>query len=776
MDESNEYQSFDHQSEEYRDESPGEMGEDTAAPAHTDNPTSSESTPATDDVGHQVLDIIADVEGRLSRLRQVSKDSSTSLETIRAQQETIRKQQTELEQAATEVEKHRSELEHDRSQVTKREEQVESWCAMIDKERTELQEQQEKLATEQADIRDQTEKIQSAADQLEQRRGELDREAEQYKRQQAELEQEFNAKKEEIENRLTAANQQHEQCLGQRDETITSLEKQAEESRGELEQARKQVESERTELRQVQEAVELLTVEIKSVRHDLEQKQHDLTEAQQSLDELREELERRDYERTLHDEQCETAKAKINRLTQENEQAGERNRQHEDQLSRAKDKLTELVLAMESQTEQLEAGAEAIAALQVSHDEQQRLSEANQQLSLELENAKTRLEGLKEGTSSSESAVELTENQVVVEINEITERDKAIELMTERIKGLENDLEQAREDLKITPTVSGDEDDEVHEFMHGLGMTGPKFQEERLALARRRERLNRQRQLLREKAQTQTTSDHPALADQLSDLRNDQQMLVDVRSNLEVAERKMIHKWAHSHALTRMFWFVLTVMVLAAGSYFGVMQFWPLTYTASAMIEAQSRPGFPMTEAQIGTWQTVHEEMVYSEAVVSATAERLRQRGYKDLSRPDALNAYLGDHLAIASAAPGSITFNLSAPGQADVQRILETYTMAYVSSDRADQRRRTDGGMTKLIIPATVDPVPVDQQAQLQYSAMVFGGSLVFVTCAGLLIYLRLRRHDGVLETADDDDLFEPLNDESNWAENEVKPQIVIN
>jgi hypothetical protein len=202
-------------------------------------------------------------------------------------------------------------------------------------------------------------------------------------------------------------------------------------------------------------------------------------------------------------------------------------------------------------------------------------------------------------------------------------------------------------------------------------------------------------------------------------------------------------------------------MTLAGASYWLAMGLVPARYVAHATIAAQARPGFPLTEAQLESWQSIHENLVLADSVIVPTAERLAQQGRSDLGAPEALREHLRENLAYQSVDAGTIHFSMLGKGGPETQRLLEAYTITFASVSNANRGKRTDGAKAHLAAPAALDPVPIEDD-RLLYAGLMYAGSLFLLLPAGAFMFQRLRNVEHVFDP--EGDLFEPMMNESDW------------
>lgn len=276
-----------------------------------------------------------------------------------------------------------------------------------------------------------------------------------------------------------------------------------------------------------------------------------------------------------------------------------------------------------------------------------------------------------------------------------------------------------------------------------------RLQNYRQALSRRRNKLQMQRAKVKD------------AATKVRNLDGTRQTLVDFHQTLEKMERRMVRRWARPKATTHAFMLLLMVMLVAGTSYFGVMEFWPVPYVVNATVDAKGDPGVPLNQDQRDAWQSVHEQMIMSEQILDATSERLRQRGLIEMANREVLDEHLAERLSHNSTEPGKITFHLTGSNSGETTRLLETYLLAFMSESNAGRSLRTDRAKTRILTPATLDPVPIEDP-RLIYAGYTFGGSLAAVCLLMMVFYMRLTNVKKVLDI--DDDLFTPMLDDGEW------------
>ncbi len=335
---------------------------------------------------------------------------------------------------------------------------------------------------------------------------------------------------------------------------------------------------------------------------------------------------------------------------------------------------------------------------------------------------------------------------------EIEKRNSAIQEMAAHIRKLESDLAEARrgeakarKDL-VDARISAQEHARVADAADNVLSDRAEFFE------RRKARLALARKLVHERAQGSVRVKEIETQQAQASLELDVQRrnLSEARHALATAEQRMIRAWARSRATMGLFRMAMTGFVLATASVAVAFQFGPVTYLASATLQAKDRGGLPLTSQQAQQWSATHERMLAQESVVAEAAGRLGQRGFEDLSAPSALTEYLKKNLSMDTGKSGSIDLRLRAGNAVDGQRILDTYANALVSESNSERMTRVDGTVTELVEPAAVNPTPVDD-GRMRFGAVVFGGLSAAAGVVWAALWARARRTRGLVPEVSD-------------------------
>ncbi len=649
----------------------------------------------------------------------------------------IEERETRVNGKAEEVASHGEGLARELAELERRSNELDTQNEEISKTRDELQELSESQEQKRLALDERTQQIATAAEKVAQEQDHLDAERELITAERNEIEQERKSITE-----ISAALQLKKDKLDQlRDEAADACK-----IREELLEERQLLQSQQMDVEKERASITNLSAELQQKKEKLDTLQGEADEVIKQQTQLQGDQQRLDeqHEKISHEQET------INDLSEA--------------MAQKNDKLDQL---------QKEADQAEVHRLEVWGDRAHQYTEMKatcETLQSEIDKREQEIEQLKaaaEESAKTAKAEEYEGNSVVEELEkEIDHRDEAIEKLTSHFRELQGEYENAQSHIEDLKTAQAANDTAHATVLQKIEQSTSDQSDISLALAaRRRERLRKQRNLLRQKAGelSQARSHIDQHSTSSGTLNEQHRLLRDVKLSLMQAEKVMVRKWARANAISQLFWCTLLTVLLAGASYFGVMEFWPAQFIANATVSAKSKPGFPMTETQLATWQAVHEQAAFGDAVLKAASERFRQRGFKELASTASLGSFLKDRLALQSTQDGSLNLSLISIGELDTVRILETYSIAYVSVMNANRGKRSDGGATSLSDPATIEPTAVKDD-RLEYAGMVFGGSMFLVFGFGTILFAKLKRVQKVLDK--DGDLFAPIADDARWAE----------
>lgn len=267
-------------------------------------------------------------------------------------------------------------------------------------------------------------------------------------------------------------------------------------------------------------------------------------------------------------------------------------------------------------------------------------------------------------------------------------------------------------------------------------------------MQKRRERMRRCRQLLRERSSKirQASEMLKARHQQYEQVLSMRGEVITAKRAVDALQKKVQAASARTRAATAVFYLAGLVAILGGLSWAITRQVVPATYVARAVIVPEAR-GRTLNETELADWQSYHENLLSDPQFIELAAERMGRRGIATLATPGDLNAELDKSFDHQSAQNGQLVLELRGRGADRTQRILDTYVTALVSQANASKEHRTDGASTTISEAAKCESTPIEDPRPL-YAAGVLGGSTVVFLLIGGLIWGRLAAAKQKFET----------------------------
>lgn len=449
------------------------------------NPASPPANPTNEDDAGSVLDLIADVEARLRKVRDLQSDHDGQLksleershaleqteQSLREREETLITLEQELSRIrsgldtrAQELDGRATEIEREAGEVWSAREVLEKDRAQIVEERTRLQQQNEllnqhwkEMEAERARLSDEQQALTEARTRLEQEHAAL---AERIRAAESETE------------RLRREHAEMEGRLGKAEENVGELIRQIETAQEQLEQRAREHEAASTASARASEQVGQLEQQLHEARKTIEKSESDalqmVEQVEQERDGLRAEQERLSREIAHERERAASLEAKVTEAQTAQNAAREQveklnwalqgkeqeiNEQRKT-LDAAKAKLSEFAKSIGDQARQIERGAAAIAAVREQKQEIERLRNelAQANLSGDPDEVLRKDERIAELTQALREARGQSINNA-----DTTERDQRIEELVAEVDQLRLELERARMEAEnARASASGD--------------------------------------------------------------------------------------------------------------------------------------------------------------------------------------------------------------------------------------------------------------------------------------------------------------------------------
>jgi hypothetical protein len=180
---------------------------------------------------------------------------------------------------------------------------------------------------------------------------------------------------------------------------------------------------------------------------------------------------------------------------------------------------------------------------------------------------------------------------------------------------------------------------------------------------------------------------------------------------------------------------MITVALVGALAWGVAQQVAPAVFAARAELVADGK-GRDLTEQELAMWTQSHKALAEDPQVMAAAAENFARRGMPSLGMATAVKQRCATDLYVHSDKPGSLSFELRAPGADRAARELETFLSAVIAVANAQRESRGDGAATAVGKQPVSGADPIDS-ARLMYAA---GIALAGLALAGILAAIGYR------------------------------------
>ena len=727
-------------------------------------------------------------------------------------EEGVRRRDAEFEARAGQVAQREARLAEEESRFAAKERETTELAQRLERERAELN---DRLTRAQAEVDARWKRIDERQSKLEQMQAALDERLDEARQRDAEL---IDREAELRELNISAERvEELEHRLGQREKIIAELRDQAERFDEELVGARDallRAGGAAEQLGQERARNAALREEVADLRKQLERLGDgaDLEAARAQVDDLQAELEvaRAKLEQTAsaaaervatersNTEQLRAELIELGRLRDEGHGAAaaarERLEHLEQQLSEAREELADAGRQAEDRAAELQVLSDEIEGLRRRAEEAealaQRLREAGDgagtEQSVRVASLEAELEAVqRQLRETAEAAAErLAEQQDRVaqlegELAELN-NDERVRDLEGRVGSLQTELDQTHELLDRASRHAEQRSADDQAALASLSQRASEAAKRAEALQRRvdeleltprddawtglrRERLRRQRALLREQS-TKLRRATKALRDRLDQVEqvlSRRAELAEAYQAVADAEGRLSRREARNGSVLLVCAIVTIIGVLGALSWFisGVVNPGVHAATATVVADAGNRK---LTEADKTGWQAYIEGLLADPAFLESVADRMKRRGIATLATAGAMRSLVTQDLDIQSPESGVVQFELRGEGRSRMERVMDTYVVALASTANHARSRRTDGATTVVTAGAAVRTDPLDTTRLYTAGAMFGGASLATVLLGGLL-WRRMTETKAKFERSA---RVEMILDESGWAD----------
>lgn len=572
--------------------------------------------------------------------------------------------------------------------------------------------------------------------------------------------------------RLEAARRELAQIQDESERELSRAKVRLEAMQDEMRQAREQAGRDR---HQAEEAARQVGQKLADVEHELAALRTAAQQGAGEVESLRASLQERDHTIARQEETLRSAKAKLTKFAEAiGEQAEQIQRgadaiaavrEQKKQIDRLKEQLAAAMLAgnPEELTRRDERIKELTEALRQARGQSLTSgdgalqSERVQSLQNEVDSLKTELERSRIELGEARTAAERTHREAP------PRNDVEIAALNARITELEAQLAAAQ----TQPAQGGSS-----AAAADLKQKAVRVRQMAEHLRRRRARLARVKTLLEERAAAPLAGPADASPQEkraqhaeneqkmqlAARIQRDREVLNEAARCLAQSERAMIRKWARPRAIAMVGWLVLLSIAAALVSWFAADAIFPATRTASLHIEAGTRPGTELSPAQATAWQQWHTGLLADSNFHRALASRFEERQMSDLVNADRVAELLESSLTIDAVGDSEFVLTLSGTDEKALPQILDTIGVTMASESRRQQGARIDGARAELVgerseqgrvVYATLNSKAVDDQ-RLVRALFIFLGTMGGLFLLAVICYGSLIRSRGVFQSSE--------------------------
>ncbi|MEM8835287.1 MAG: hypothetical protein AAGD00_05660 [Planctomycetota bacterium] len=697
----------------------------------------------TDGLGSELVDVLDNIERQLDKVRKHRAESTKHLKEISARQQVLvqkevdlSRQEAELDTLNQKLEERSTTLEDLEKRLVERSDEVEAQASSLDERERTLLDRAEEIEAQSKSFDEREAALESREREIADRDASIEQRLETQERHEREMderEQSLRAQHETIERTQREADDakqrlaDQEEELASRRDALSSLEAELREKeaamRPRLEEAERTLES----LKQREEELRSREAELSTREHELHEKLEEAVENAKadrtSTVELRKRLEDRAEELGQQSSEYERKEAEITRresaVQEERTKLIAREAELVDQLSEIKEKESALKMRerrLEDRASSIEADAKTKAgdtgALEARLVEVQSRAEEAEARRDELEK---RAEDLERALAEASSRSDVTP----ADDSALVEREKKLDHKAEELEKLQAKMKKAAEVLKEREGELKQREAERTAQPVAADSSAPGG-----VPALRRERLHRQKTMLKERSEKIMRAQETlrAKAKQFEQLALERSRVQNERNDVMRLREKVEKNSAFSKASVGLAAFVFTLAVIAGASWMVTQHVAQPAFVAHAEISTDGGDGSEDAD-RLADWRAYLLETSLDPQLMEDAADRMRRRGMTALGNPSDLRTRLERDLDIADDGGDSVTLTLRGVGAERVERELETYALDLVAMANATRTHRADGIATAVRTNAEVDPTPIEDPRLMTFAAIAGGG-----------------------------------------------------
>lgn len=508
-------------------------------------------------------------------------------------------------------------------------------------------------------------------------------------------------------------------------------------------------------------AVQKRAEEAHALERQIEFSRAETTTESQRLSQLAQQLESRTREL---DDKFQKAEQRLGELDQRERELGERLKKFEQS---AEELRAQSVALSRRETELGEAGkrdAGEMTGLRTRLDEAERaraqLVQQLETLNAELTATRQRAESLGAELASARSEVERATAELATAGQRITQLEREVaagrenRVPPEQIAKYEKAIATLRERLEASEKRGKSLSNELEDTKNRINESSDVEQLATNAL--RRERLRVYKALLQQQARklsqakkmlakkqeeiargggvTSGGITSAKIEQENAKLIEARRLLANERAEIATLRQTVEKKLAKKTSMIGVACASATLVAILIGSWFVAGKFVKPVYNASATIGIDTRE-IEEGSDKIASWTEFQKQLVTDPQVLDQAAQRFDARGFKQLSTPSDVRAFLGSSLEVADVAPGQIALTIKGEGADRTARVLETLVTALVSYSNDTRDLRADQASTVVVAGAKASGEPVEDP-RIAIAGAIAGGASALALFLGVMMW----------------------------------------
>jgi hypothetical protein len=237
--------------------------------------------------------------------------------------------------------------------------------------------------------------------------------------------------------------------------------------------------------------------------------------------------------------------------------------------------------------------------------------------------------------------------------------------------------------------------------------------------------------------------------------------LAQARERVIDAERRVQSAAAKSKVGVVLLCVTTSIAILAGLSYGIAREVAPATFVATSVISADGR-GRDLNGAELAEWKEYHENILKDPRFHQMAGERFQRVGFAELASASAAKQLAEQQIDVQERTPGEMMLSLSGEGSSRTERVLDTFTAAFVSHANAAQTARVDGSVTAVKQQAKSGTDPIDKTRMYWALGMLGGGVLLF----GMIAMGIWRKLAGAKTQFERDTQMAAVLDQARWGD----------